>query len=102
MSTWGRKQGDVNDTLVAEMVGIVDLDPQTVDSIEARVRRGSTVVDLAAAVTDPDARQVTVQLSPWLATAVLGRWELTYRLIFVDGSERTWPEGQPDYIFVGP
>lgn len=101
MTTWNRDPGDVNDTIVVALSGIQDLNDAI--SVLARVTLGDVEVVLAAAVTDPIARQVTVQLGGvggWLPTATPGKWSFRIEVTFIDASVITWPTGSHDYIVV--
>ncbi len=90
---WQRVVGDTNDTFVARLDGIPDLTGVT--AVEAHVWRPNVApVTLEAAVTDAAARTVTVQLSPWLATATATTWLLEIQASF-GTTVRTWPEGNP-------
>jgi hypothetical protein len=103
---WKRVAGDVDDTIVPQLGGIVNLD--AVASVEAHVWTSATRVNLSAAVTDSAARTITVELGDetgWLATqapVVATKWQVEYELTFLDGSVKTWPEGSPDLIEVRP
>jgi hypothetical protein len=104
-TVWKRVQGDVDDTAVAILGGVADL----AGVIAARARVTLTTADepatpvaLAASVTDPDACEVTVRLSPWLADAELGSWELEIETDWQSGQTLTFPEGRKPMIFVVP
>lgn len=106
MTLWKRVAGDVDDTIVAQLGGIDNLD--TVASVEAHVWTLSSRANLTAAVADSAARTITVELGDetgWLATQapiVATKWQVEYEVTFLDGSVKTWPEGPPDVIEVRP
>lgn len=98
MKTWYRVQGDVQDTLVARLDGVVDLVSAT--GGEAHVSLcGESDTTLVLTVTDALARIVTVQLSPWLNTAVPGGWDLEFEMLF-GAMTLTWPARGYDRIVV--
>lgn len=98
MKTWYRVQGDVQDTLVARLDGVADL--VSVTGGEAHVSLcGEFDATLVLTVTDPFARTVMVQLSPWLNTAVPGAWDLEFEIIF-GTMTLTWPAKGFDRILV--
>ena len=86
--------GDIGDARVVTLGGVEDL--SAVSGIEAHVWRNGTIATLSAAVTDAEAREVTIQLGTdaedWLpAGPALGVWEGQVEATFIDGSELTWP-----------
>lgn len=91
---WKRHQGDEDDTLDVGVDGLAPGDSLLVDAIHAEVALNlGTPVPLTAAVTDPVARTVHVQLSPWLDTAELGDWRFVLKITFAGGKGPiTWPE----------
>lgn len=99
--TWTRVQGDENDTLVVTLNGVDSLEPVT--EVVARVsQRTSTdpATELTATVSDPVAREVTVQLSPWLDTANPDVWKMEVQATFISGESLTWPASAPATITV--
>lgn len=96
--SWDRVQGDINDTLVAQLDGVVDL--AGVSAIVGHVwRPGTAATNLAASVLNAVDRTVTVELSPWLATATVGAW--FFEIQATSGSLTvTWPEASPAIIRV--
>ena len=105
-TTWYRTQGDVADTIVAQLMsGATAQDLTGVTAVEAHVwpQRGGTTVTLTAAVTDATNGKVTVQLSgssSWLNTAVAGPYWIEYQTTWSGGAVLTWPEGPRDQIIV--
>lgn len=93
-----RVQGDVNDTVDVEIVGLADLD--NVTQVKAFVWLRRTIVELTAAVQDSPNRIVRIQLTPWLETARRGDWHLDEKLFDNNGQEISWPSGIPDWIRV--
>lgn len=74
-ATWTRHVGDVDDTIQVEVSKALGDTLAAVSSVAGVLRHRVTGVEvaLAAAVTDSDARVVTVTLGAWLAsTAVAG------------------------------
>jgi hypothetical protein len=98
VKTWYRVQGDVQDTLMARLDGVVDLVSAT--GGEAHVSLcGELDTTLVLTVTDALARIVTVQLSPWLNSAVPGAWDLEFQVNF-GAMALTWPSKGFDRIMV--
>lgn len=107
MTTWNRTQGDIGDTITITLDGVDDLN--NVASVECHVTKGTTTATLAAAVANPVARTVLVQLGTvaqlltgWLAGAQPGTWSLETEVTFADGTVLTWPDLNTDYIAVRP
>ena len=105
MTTWNRVNGDVNDTIVAQLAGVANLTGVT--AVEAHVWpvTGGAAVTLTAAVTDATNRYVTVQLGAgggWLPSAAAGPWNIEYQTTWSGGAIITWPEkgSPPDQIIV--
>jgi len=100
MTEFYRKQNDVGDTIVLNLLGVDSL--ITAVAVVGHVSfNGGTVTNLAGAVTDAVEREVTLQLTPWLATAVVGRHDLDTQVTFGDGSSITWPGKGRDAIIIG-
>lgn len=100
---WRRVQGDINDTITGVLNGVQDLAAAT--AVEAHVwRRDSlTTETLAAAITDPVARTVVVQLggaAGWLSDAAVANWLVDVEVLFADGTTLSWPAGPPGVIAV--
>lgn len=96
MTTFSRVQGDVLDTVVAQLAGVADFTGATV---EAHVWRPDVApADLVASVTTDGI--CTVQLGSWLTTAAAGTWYIEYQVTFGDSSQLTWPAKAPDVITV--
>lgn len=102
MSIAYRVRGDVNDFVDVTLSGVQDL--TNVSAVEGHVALDRTKVNLAAAVTDPVARTVRVQLGGavggWLRTAEPGSWKLEIEATFLDGTILTWPAASTDTIVV--
>lgn len=97
-AAWKRVQGDVNDTLVAQLDGVASL--SAVTSIEAHVwRSGVAPTTLTATVLDATNRTVTVNLSPWLATATATVWNIEIQATS-GATVQTWPNGTPATLSV--
>lgn len=99
---WYRKAGDIGDSLVVEVDG-VDTDNDGTDDLLGVIAVTGKVqyadgppAPLTAVVTDPTAKLVTVQLSPWLDGVPAGRrlcWKFTLDVTFNGGvGPITWPE----------
>ncbi len=96
---WYRVVGDTNDTLVAQLLGVADL--VGVTAIEAHVwRPGVAATTLTTAVTDATARTVTVNLTPWIATAAASNWNLEIQVTFTGGLVRSWPAERPGELIL--
>lgn len=102
MTSWRRVQGDVDDQLTVVLEGVADLNSAV--SVEAHVwRDGVAPIVLAAAITDPVARVVVVDLggaAGWLSTARPGVWFVDLEVTFGAGAQLTWPAGVPATIAV--
>jgi hypothetical protein len=61
------------------------------------------VAILPGTVIDGPGCIAQLAIGPWLSTATLGPWDLTWHLTFGDGSKPIWPEEPPyDQIIVLP
>lgn len=102
MTVFRRVQGDIGDTIDPVIDGVQDLEDVT--AVEAHVwRRGVEPVILDAAVFDPVARTILVQLGDaagWLSDAAPGVWSVEYELAFGASPSLTWPAGIKDFIVV--
>lgn len=91
--------GDTGQTLIVILRddGVV-VDLTTATAVEAHVwRYGITATTLTAAVTNPAAGEITIQLDTWLETdATPGTWLLEYEVTFSPTLTSTWPSGRPD------
>jgi hypothetical protein len=90
MATWRRHRTTV-DSVIGQLLGI---DLTNASSIEGHVRECSsgTVVVLPGTVLDGPNSIASLAIGPWLATANLGPWDLTWHPTFGDGSKPIWPE----------
>jgi hypothetical protein len=104
MTTWGRAQGDVNDTIEVELLGGVD-DLVTATGVEGHVTFNGGSLTVLSGTLDVPNRKATLNLggvAGWLATAARGCWALRTVALFPAGGRKTWPEPPAtDEIIVG-
>lgn len=96
-----RVQGDIGQYLDIQCGGIDSISGIT--SVVAHAWRRDTHINLAAAVTDIEAKVIRIQLGGaggWLPTVTVDSnrkdvWQLEYETIWGDGSKLTFPTGRP-------
>ncbi len=96
MSTmrWTRVVGDTNDTLTAQLDGIVDLSGSpTIRSLVWPLAGGAATV-LTVTVLSVVDRTVTISLGAWITTAAAGTYNVEIE-VTSGGVIRTWPAQRP-------
>lgn len=103
MTTWGRKTGDVGNTIRVELSGVASLTGATAVTAQVwpELRTNATRTTLTGSVIDSTERIVEITLGSWLATARPGRYHLVTKVAFGAGLSLTWPELNTDTIEVG-
>jgi hypothetical protein len=107
MTTWERKQGDLEDTLLVGLCGIADITGATVLGL-ARLGSGAvvqlaggTIFNAVATSTLPCAVIVPLgSTGGWLETATPGEWMYETELTWPTGTKLTWPGRGYDTIVV--
>lgn len=114
-TTWNRVSGDVNDTITPIILekhrttGIetpVDLSTVTAVTVDVWAEWQAKVTLTAAVLSALDGTLLvqlgrSIDVTPWLATAVPGKWFVEYHLTFAGGGAPiTWPSDSPDIIHV--
>lgn len=96
MTTWRRVQGDTNDTIDVEVLGIDDA-TATSGWAASVWATGGSATSLTASATSTSV--VRVNLGSWITTAAAGTYNLEV-VATIAGNTKTWPEGTPDQIIV--
>jgi hypothetical protein len=90
MAEWRRHRTTV-DSIVGQLLGISLVNAASITG-EVKECSSGTVVSIPGAVVDAPNSIARLDVGPWLASANLGPWELTWHPVFGDGSKPIWPE----------
>ncbi len=91
---WTRVVGDTNDTITAQLDGVIDLSGSPTVRALVWPLAGGTASVLTATVTDPILRIVVVNLAAWITTAAAGTYNVEIEV--TSGTViRTWPTTRP-------
>lgn len=97
------RSGDIGEERSTNLSGVANLDDVT--GVDVHLRKGTTVVTIAATVTDSATGEITFPLgtvaTDWLpAGPEVGLWEIEYEVSFSDGRVLSWPGDDYDEIRV--